>query len=351
MEHPLYVWSLIVLISVTMYVITAGTRLGIGFWYLFADHDEREYILKALEPQIEASELWFIGAGTFFFILFPWIFHIVFRGFYPVLIVIFLLLLIRIIALSARNIMHYHLWESLWDVIISVSSLVTMFLSGLIAGYILKGIPLYSVGRFNVNLLGYISHYTIVSGLLIIMATATLSGSRLAWNSDGIIRLRARKWSYYSSVIMCILLFDLIIWSLLVSPYISANLRENKYLLIIPITVLIASLAIPYLLSKRRFKLSYFVTIIIIGGLSSFFIVSIFPHLQTIFFESQTPRVRVHIRPHVDFQAMQEYRKKLIPLYILYMAAIAGLQALIIKRKSRPVHCPLPFEEEDDSLW
>jgi len=226
-----------------------------------------------------------------------------------------------------------------------------MFLAGLIAGYILKGIPLYSVGRFNVNLLGYISHYTIVSGLLITMATATLSGSRLAWNSDGIIRVHARKWSYYSSVIMCILFFDIIVWSLLVSPYISSNIRENNYLFIIPGTALIASLAIPYLLSRRRFKLSYYVTIVVIIGLSLFFIVSILPHLRTVFFESQTPRVRVRMQPRVNFQTMQEYRKKLIPVYILYMAAVAVLQALIIRRKNSTVHCPLPFDEEDESLW
>ncbi|MBN1294730.1 MAG: cytochrome d ubiquinol oxidase subunit II [Candidatus Latescibacteria bacterium] len=339
----LIVWFFVLGIMVTAYVIVGGTRLGFGLWYLFAPSFEREYILKALKPHIDGSELWIVLAGSSLYILFPWIYNVVFSGFYPIISVIAAVLGFRIVALLVRNILRFSLWRSFWDVLISLCSLIPIFLIGIITGYILKGVPLYSVGRFNINILGYISHYTIVTGLMILFGSAILSCTAIAWNSDGITRIRSRKWAFYSSLILCVLMVDLTIWSLNISPYISANIRANPYLFVIPATTFITAIEIPVLLYKQRFMFSYVLTVVVMTGLALLFFVSIYPHLKTIFFES---------RPNlpVKFEAMMELRKKMLPVYIVFMAAVIALQILIFRTYRQHVHCPLPHDEEDYSL-
>ena len=343
MDSWIYAWFFVLGIMLTIFVIVGGTRLGFGLWYLFAPSLERDYILKALKPLVDGSEIWLVLAGSSLYFLFPWIYNVVLSGFYPIIIVIAIALLIRIIALFLRNLVAVQLWHSFWDVFISLCTITPMFLSGIITGYILKGVPLYSVGRFNVNIMGYLSHYTIVSGLLVSCGTALMSCTAIAWNSDGITRISSRKWAFYSSLILCVLMFDLSVWSLKISPYISANIRSHPHLYAVPVTTFIAEIAIPFLLHKQRFKFSYFLSVAVMTGLALIFFLSIYPHLKTIFFES---------RPvfSVKFETMMELRRKMLPVFIVFMAATAVLQILIFRIYRQFVHCPLPYDEEDAAI-
>ncbi len=351
MNSHLFIWFVVIGIFMTLYTITGGMRLGFGLWYIFSQHDERECILRALRPHIDGSELWVLTAGGALFFLFPRIFFVVVSGFYPVISIIAILLFFRIIALALRNRIELRVWESFWDVCISVSTFIPVFLMGVIVGYILNGIPMYSQGRLNVNLMGYLSHYTIFSGLLMLFVTATLSCSLVAWKSDGIIRFSSRKWAFYSSLLVCVLFIDLSIWSLIVSPYISDTIRTHPYLYILPGCAFLATLTIPFLLAKRRFRLSLVMSIVAIAGLSGIFFVSIAPHLRTIFFEYWTPgALNRRIPQGSKAQTLISYRQKLLPYVVFVMVALGAFQLIIAHRFQRHVHCPLPFDEDDDSL-
>ena len=347
----LYIWFVLIGIVVALYMVTAGSRLGFGPWYLFSPHDERDYILRSLRPHFEGSELWlFMASGALFF-LFPRIFLVVIGGFYPVFGLIVVLLAFRFIPYGMRKVFQKRLWESMWDVCISVCSFVPMFLMGVIAGYILNGIPLLGQGRFNVNLVGYLSHYTIFSGLLILFVMSTLSCTTVAWMSEGIVRINARKWAFYSSLLVCVLFVDLSIWSQVVSPYISDTIRMNPILYILPAGTFLGTLTVPFLLAKRRFKLAYAMSVFVITGLSALFFVSISPHLRTIFFENWTPGInRPRIPSNSRAHVLVGKRETMLPYFILVMGVITAFQGFMRKRFQRHVQCSLPFEEDDDTL-
>ncbi len=352
MRNYLLLWFIVIGCLMTLYIITGGMRLGFGLWYLFSPHDERKYILQGLRPHIDGSEIWLIMAGTALFFLFPRIFFVVVTGFHPIISIIAILLVFRIVSLVLRNKIKKRLWESFWDVCIAVSTFVPMFLLGVIAGYILNGIPLHSQGRLNVNLMGYLSHYTIFSGLLIVFVTAALSCSAAAWKSDGIIRISARKRAFYSSLLVCVLFADLGIWSLVISPYISETIRSHPYLYILPICTFLAALTIPFFLAKHRLGLSLVMSIFVIIGLSAIFFVSIAPHLRTIFFEYWTPGALKRSMPQGSRGRMlMGFRQKLFPFAVLVTAAWAGFQLFVTRRFQQQVHCPLPYDEDDDTLF
>ncbi|MFC1651506.1 cytochrome d ubiquinol oxidase subunit II, partial [Candidatus Latescibacterota bacterium] len=351
-------WFVMVAIMMTFFLVTSGTRLGFGMWYLFAPHSEREYLLKALKPHVDGSSLWVVMVASSLFMFFPRVFRILFSGFYPVIAVIFLILIFRIIALLLRKWINSRHIESFWDVFISVGNIVPFFLIGLVAGYILSGVPLFGVGQFKVNILGYTSHYTIASGLLIAFASATISYAAIALNSDGITRIFARKWTFYSSIIMCVLIFDLFMWSFILSPYISSSLKSNPMLYIFPGTTFLASFFLPVLVWKRKFTLTYaFAALIMIGLVATFFI-TISPHIQVIFARTNpiSPDLLkmypnfVKNRRSIMLELIQD-RKKYLPFYMFLMVAVAFLQIRMFHLHRRFTHCPLPYDEDEDELF
>ncbi|MFC1607239.1 cytochrome d ubiquinol oxidase subunit II [Candidatus Latescibacterota bacterium] len=357
MRHYLYQWYILVAIMMTAYMVIGGTRMGFGLWYLFSPHRERDYLVNSLKPHVDGSSLWVVMSGIALFAFFPRTFRILFNGFYPLIAVIFIVLGFRIIALTLRPKLKSQLSLSLWDVCIALGNTIPLFLLGLTAGYILKGVPLYTAGQYNVNVLGYLNHFTVVVGLLTVFAATSLSYSAIAWNSDGIIRFFARKWAFYSSLIMCVLIFDLSLWSLLLSPYISSSLRSNQLLLIVPGITFFASAMLPFLLWKRRFKLAYAAAVVVMAGLVVTFFLTIYPHLRVIFSRANPvrdfmPRGRYGGRQgrRAVYSALVAERKRYFPTYIFLMLGTVLLQIKMFLLHHKRVHCPLPFDKEDEDL-
>ena len=336
----------------TTYLVIGGTRLGFGLWYLFSPYQEREYLMDSLKPHVDGSSLWVVLTGSALFALFPRVFRTLFNGFYPLIAVIFIVLGFRIIALAMRTKLKSPIYTSIWDVLIALGNTTPLFLLGLTAGYILKGVPLYAVDRYNVNVLGYLNHFTVATGLLTVCASTVLSYSAIAWNSDGITRIFARKWAFYSSLIMCILIFDLALWSLLLSPYITSSLRSNQFLLIVPGITFCASVIIPVLVWKRRFKLAYAAAAVVMTGLVATFFLTIYPHLQVIFARTN-PVQQFPFNPQRQgalFSTLVAERKKYLPVYIFLMLATAFLQIRMFRLHHKRVHCPLPYDKGDEDL-
>ncbi len=352
MQQTVYIWFSMVAVMMTMFLVTGGTRLGFGMWYLFVPKDERKYLIQAIHPQIDGSALWVVLTASALYLLFPRIYRALFAGFYPVIAVIFIILVLRMIALSLRR--KFDMWHfgSLWDVLISLGNLLPLFMLGLIAGYILKGVPLYGEGRFNVNVLGYISHYTIVSGLIIACASAALSYTAIAWNSDGRIRGHARKWAFYSGLLIIVLVFDLSLWSLLVSPYVSESIKATPVFFMIPATTFAGAVLFPVLIWKRSYKDAYLVAAFVMVGLSVVFFLSIFPHLRVIFQRTNTaPTGLIRGANSEFFQEILSQRRKLLPVYLFLMAATVFLQVRMLRLYRRFAHCPLPHDESDEELF
>ena len=331
-------------------MVIGGTRLGIGLWYLFSPHQEREYLMDALNPHVDGSSLWVVLTGSTLFILFPRVFRTLFNGFYPLIAIIVIVLGFRIIALAMRTKLKSPIYASIWDVLIALGNTIPLFLLGLTTGYILKGVPLYAVGQYNVNVMGYLNHYTVAVGLLTVFTCSVLSYAAIAWNSDGRIRFFARKWAFYSSLIMLVLIFDLSIWSLLLSPYITNSIRSNQLLLIVPGITFSVSVILPYLFWKCRYKLAYSVAVVVMVGLVVTFFLTIYPHLQNIFVQTNPVRLFNPQGQGEQFLSIVDAREKYLPIFIFLMLATALFQIRMILLHHKPVHCPFEYDEEDVDL-
>lgn len=353
MRYLLIEWYFLVAFMMTVFLVVGGTRLGFGLWYLFSPLREREYLMDAIKPHVDGSSLWVFLTGTALLTFFPRIFRILFNGFYPLIALILIFLIFRMIALALRTKLKSRFFMPIWDVFIALGNTIPFFLLGLTAGYILKGVPLYSEGKFNVEVLGYFNHFTVAIGLLTVCAGTALSYTAIAWNSDGKTQIFARRWAFYSSLIMCVLIFDLALWSWVLSPYVTSSLRANRLLLIAPGIAFCASIVLPYLLWKRRFKLAYITAAVVMAGLTITFFLTIYPHLRVIFARTNPARAfdpQGRQARHELFRTVAATRKRYIPVYIFLMGTTAFLQIRMFRHYHKRVHCPLPYDEEEDDL-
>lgn len=284
-------WFFLVAIMMTAFLVVGSTRFGFGVGFMFASTEERPYLLQALQPQMDGSSLWVVLMVVALFFLFPLTFGVLFAGFYPVIAFILMMLGFRNVAFGLKGMVHSRFITPVLDLFISIGNVVPLFLIGVMAGYILKGVPLFNEGRFNVSVLGYINHYTVASGLLTVFTGAVLSFCAIAWNSDGKTRVFARKWAFYSALVFCVLIFDLGLWSLVLSPYITSSLTARPVLYSVPALAFIGAVVLPVLIAKWRFSAAYLLAAGITVCLIATFFLTIYPNLREIFIQTNMERV------------------------------------------------------------
>ena len=135
---------------VATYVVLDGFDLGAGAIYLFAakTNDERRQVLRAIGPVWDGNEVWLLAAGGTLYFAFPQLYASSFSGFYLPLMMVLWLLMLRAIGIEFRAHVETHLWQSFFDVIFSVSSILLAVFFGAALGNVVRGVPLDATGYF-----------------------------------------------------------------------------------------------------------------------------------------------------------------------------------------------------------
>src|SRR6204780_2224887 len=180
-------WFWIVAAMVATYVVLDGFDLGAGAIYLFVARSsaERRRVLDAIGPVGDGNEGWLVAAGGTLYFAFPQLYASSFSGFYLPLMMVLWLLMLRAIGIEFRAHVETHLWQSFFDVIFSVSSILLAVFFGAALGNVVRGVPLDATGYFfeplwtNFKLSahpGILDWYTVLIGG-IALVTLTAHGS------------------------------------------------------------------------------------------------------------------------------------------------------------------------------
>src|SRR6202050_1943873 len=119
-------WFMIVAVMVAAYVVLDGFDLGAGVICLFVARSSAELrmVLRAIGPVWDGNEVWLLAAGGTLYFAFPQLYASSFSGFYLPLMMVLWLLMLRAIGIEFRAHVETHLWQSFFDVIFSVSSIL-----------------------------------------------------------------------------------------------------------------------------------------------------------------------------------------------------------------------------------
>src|SRR5258705_11514056 len=138
------VWFIIVSVMIAAYVVLDGFDLGAGIIYLVAAKtgDERRKILRSIGPVWDGNEVWLLAAGGTLYFAYPQLYASAFSGFYPPLMMVLWLLMLREIGIELRAHMEKPGWQGLFDFIFCLSSALLAIFFGSAPGNVLRCLPL-----------------------------------------------------------------------------------------------------------------------------------------------------------------------------------------------------------------
>jgi cytochrome d ubiquinol oxidase subunit II len=199
-----FVWFWLVAVMLVAYVVLDGFDLGVGILHLFLARtdQERQLMLRTIGPVWDGNEVWLLAGGGTLYFAFPLLYASAFSGFYLALMIVLWLLIMRGAAIELRMQMEMGVWRSFFDGLFFFSSTLLAVFYGAALANVIRGVPLKMDGYFFLPLWtnwqagpepGILDWYTVIGGLVALMALSVHGALYLAVKTDGDLQQRARS--------------------------------------------------------------------------------------------------------------------------------------------------------------
>jgi cytochrome d ubiquinol oxidase subunit II len=176
--------------AVAMYIVLDGFDLGIGILFPFFPREiDRDQMMNSVAPFWDGNETWLILGGTGLFVLFPHAYAVVMPALYVPLITMLLALVFRGVAFEFRWVAKPH--HRKWDIAFSAGSIVAALCQGFMLGGLLGGTRVEQ-GHFTGGPFDWLTPFTLVCGLGLVVGYALLGATWLVLKMSGNLERRAR---------------------------------------------------------------------------------------------------------------------------------------------------------------
>jgi len=254
-------WFLLVAIMLVAYVVFDGFDLGVGAIYKLAARtpEERAAVRRSIGPVWDANEVWLLAAGGTLYFAFPELYASSFSGFYLPLMLVLWLLIGRALGLELRSHVGDPLIGELCETIFMVSSLLLPVFLGAALGNVIRGVPLDADATFFLPLWtdfrpgphpGVLDWYTVICGVVALIAIATHGAHYLALRTSGDLNRRARGIARIGTLVLPVMTAVSLAATIVVRPTVLENFRVHPVGLLIPATV--AGSLVAMALAARR---------------------------------------------------------------------------------------------------
>jgi cytochrome bd ubiquinol oxidase subunit II len=144
-------WYCVVSFMLIAYVTLDGRNFGAGILHLVVARtpEQRRQVIAAIGPLWSWHEVWLVGFGGTLVAVFPRLLAAAFSGYYLALFLILWCLLLRGISLEVGGHINDRLWQTFWDNLFALASLLLATLFGTAAGNLVRGVPLDSQANFS----------------------------------------------------------------------------------------------------------------------------------------------------------------------------------------------------------
>jgi cytochrome d ubiquinol oxidase subunit II len=247
-----FIWFWIVAIMLVAYVILDGFDLGVGILHplLARSEHDRQIMLKSIGPVWDGNEVWLLAGGGTLYFAFPWLYASAFSGFYLALMIVLWLLIMRGASIELRMHIDIGVWRSFFDGLFFVSSLLLAVFFGAALANVIRGVPLRADGYFFLPLWtnwrvgpepGILDWYTVIGGVVALVALAIHGALYLAVKTEGELRERARAFvRRFWVVLFAVTVISLPATIAVVRADTLANYRAYPVMFVIPLVVLLS---------------------------------------------------------------------------------------------------------------
>jgi cytochrome d ubiquinol oxidase subunit II len=197
-------WYWLVAVMLVAYVVLDGFDIGVGVLHLFVARttEERKLTLRSIGPVWDGNEVWLIAGGGTLYFAFPLVYASSFSGFYLPLMIVLWLLILRGVSIELRGHIHMRVWQSFFDGLFVFSSALLAVFYGAALANVIRGVPLGEDSYFFLPLWtdwrvgpspGILDWYTVIGGVLALVALTAHGGLYLAVKTEGALQARARR--------------------------------------------------------------------------------------------------------------------------------------------------------------
>jgi cytochrome bd ubiquinol oxidase subunit II len=176
-------WFAVVIAGLILYVVLDGYDLGTGILALAQRSDaRRRSLLELVAPVWDGNESWILLIAVGLWAGFPAASGALLPAVYPSLIVMLFSLIAR--GVSIEMISNANGWRRGWGWAFMAGSFCAAFAQGTVAGAVVQGVPLGAGARFTGGTFGFLSGYSVLTGLTTVVLYALAAAAMVKMRSD-----------------------------------------------------------------------------------------------------------------------------------------------------------------------
>jgi cytochrome d ubiquinol oxidase subunit II len=271
-------WFILVALMLTAYVVLDGFDIGAGIIYLVIGktNRERRLVLRTIGPVWDGNEVWLLAAGGTLYFAFPLLYASSFSGFYLPLMMVLWLLILRAVGIEFRAHIDNSVWQSFFDGVFSLSSVLLAVFFGAALGNVIRGVPLGPDGYFFEPLWttwkigpypGILDWYTVVAGVIALTALAVHGGLYVATKTEDALNARARGVVVLLLPLLFLLTCASLVATISVRPQVLGNYKAHPVSFVIPIIVFGCLGAMPWAARNGKDRLAFAASSLYLGGM------------------------------------------------------------------------------------
>ena len=214
MEFLQILWFVLIGVLFSGFFFLDGFDYGVGMAVETLGHNEREktQIVRSIGPVWDGNEVWLITAGGAMFASFPFWYATLFSGYYLILLLILVGLIIRGVSFEFRaNSSDGH--KRFWDWTLTIGSFMAPFFLGVMFISMIKGMPIDAAGNISASFFDYFNWFSVVGGIALTLLTYLHGLNYLALKTTGPVSERAQNYAqalywvlYVGEVVFALLL-------------------------------------------------------------------------------------------------------------------------------------------------
>jgi cytochrome d ubiquinol oxidase subunit II len=235
------VWFWLIAVLWAGYFLLEGFDFGVGMLLPVLPRSERERgtLFESIGPVWDGNEVWLVVAGGATFAAFPAWYATMFSGFYIVILLILVCLIVRVVSFEWREKRDSPGWRSTWMWANTIGSLGAAFLWGLALTNLLHGVPLNSSHAFSGTFWNLFNGYTVLGGIAVVLVFAFHGTTYLGIRTEGELRTRAAAAGRRIAVPAIVVGFGFLVWTVVV-----AHQRNERGVLAPAIVAAVAAAAL-----------------------------------------------------------------------------------------------------------
>jgi cytochrome bd ubiquinol oxidase subunit II len=188
-------WFILITVLWAGFFVLEGFDFGVGILHAVVGRDDqgRATAVATIGPLWDGNEVWLVVAAAAMFAAFPAWYATMFSGFYLLVTVLLVALIVRGVAFEFRGKRESARWRRTWDALMTAGSLVAPFLIGVALADLLHGVPIGGAQEFTGSLGSLFPAQSVVTGLTLASVCVLHGATFLGLRTTGALRARAGR--------------------------------------------------------------------------------------------------------------------------------------------------------------